>query len=401
VIEFYSIWPCFAATAFLLLLAACPAFNAADVPPNPDGPRISTLDGLRGFLALGVVFHHGAVYHQYLLDGIWHAPPSQFYDLIGPVGVAMFFMITGYLFWTRLVEHKGRVDWLQLYVGRAFRIGPLYLFAIAVALAIIAARSGFDLKVPPIEFAKQLSHWLALGFLKLPDINDYDYSSLVLANVTWTLRFEWAFYASLLLLAVVAGRGKLHLPFAAAALIVCLVFVAVHAQPTHNAYMTAYAAQFLLGMTSGSLIREGMAGRIPDKLASLIAAALMCVVFIGFDSVFHSVALVLIGIVFYLIASGCSLFGLLTGRPARRLGDVSYGIYLLQGLVFTLVFSSAWARSIALSSPLGHWCIVLLCATLLVALATATHVLIERPGIELGKLIAQTLNKWTNEATPR
>jgi peptidoglycan/LPS O-acetylase OafA/YrhL len=165
--------------------------------------------------------------------------------------------------------------------------------------------------------------------------------------------------------------------------------------------MAAYAAQFLLGMTTGSLIREEMAGKIPDKLASPIAAALMCVVFVGFDNVFHSVALVLIGIVFYLIASGCSLFGLLTGRPARRLGDVSYGIYLLQGLVFTLVFSSAWARSIALSSPLGHWSIVLLCATLLVALATATHILIERPGIELGKRIAQALNKRSKKPSPR
>jgi peptidoglycan/LPS O-acetylase OafA/YrhL len=401
VVEVYSIWPCFAATAFLLLLAASPAFKVADVPPNPGGPRISTLDGLRGFLALGVVFHHGAVYHQYLLNDTWQPPPSQFYSLIGPVGVAMFFMITGYLFWSRLIEHKGHVDWLRLYVGRVFRIGPLYLFAIAVALAIIAARSGFHLKVPPVEFAKQLSRWIALGFLKLPDINSYPDASLVLADVTWTLRFEWAFYASLLLLALVAGLGKLHLPFAATALIACLVFVAVHAQPTHNTYVAAYAAQFLLGMTSGSLIREGMAGKIPDKLASLIAAALMCVVFVGFDTVFHSVALVLIGIVFYLIASGCSLFGLLTGRPARRLGDVSYGIYLLQGLVFTLVFSSAWARSIALSSPLGHWSMVLLCATLLVALATATHVLIERPGIELGKLIAQALNKRSREASPR
>jgi peptidoglycan/LPS O-acetylase OafA/YrhL len=400
VIEFYSVWPCFAATAFLLLLAASPAFKAADVPPNPIGPRISTLDGLRGFLALGVVFHHGAVYHQYLLNDTWQAPPSQFYSLIGPVGVAMFFMITGYLFWSRLVEHKGRVDWLRLYVGRVFRIGPLYLFAIAVALAIITARSGFHLKVPPVEFAKQLSRWIALGFLKLPDINSYPDASLVLANVTWTLRFEWAFYASLLPLAFVAGRDKLHLPFAATALIACLVFVAVHVQPTHNTYVAAYAAQFLLGMTSGSLIREGMAGKIPDKLASLIAAALMCVVFVGFDTVFHSAALVLIGIVFYLIASGCSLFGLLTGRPARRLGDVSYGIYLLQGLVFTLVFSSAWARSIALSSPLGHWSIVLLCATLLVALATATHVLIERPGIELGKRIAQSWNR-SGETAPR
>jgi len=50
----YSVWPYFVEMGFLLLLAASPLFRMADAPPNPRGGRVCTLDGLRGFLALGV-----------------------------------------------------------------------------------------------------------------------------------------------------------------------------------------------------------------------------------------------------------------------------------------------------------------------------------------------------------
>lgn len=97
--EFYSIWPYFAGMVLLLALASAPFFAIADTPPNPRGDRLSNLDGLRGFLAFGVFFHHSAIYHQYFQDGQWVLPPSCFYTLIGPACVALFFMITGYLFW--------------------------------------------------------------------------------------------------------------------------------------------------------------------------------------------------------------------------------------------------------------------------------------------------------------
>ncbi len=95
---FYSVWPFFGCLAVLLALARLPVFTAVDTPPSPHFNRVATLDGLRGFLALAVFFHHAAIYHRFLLDGVWALPPSRFYALLGPVGVSVFFMITGYLF---------------------------------------------------------------------------------------------------------------------------------------------------------------------------------------------------------------------------------------------------------------------------------------------------------------
>ena len=94
--------------AVILLLASSPLLKPADAPSKTIPSRVHTIDGLRGFLALGVVFHHVAIYHQYMQTGKWRLPPTRFYADLGQVGVAMFFMITGHLFWTQMLKAGGK-----------------------------------------------------------------------------------------------------------------------------------------------------------------------------------------------------------------------------------------------------------------------------------------------------
>ena len=75
-IDYYSVWPFFLEIGLLLALVATPVFRTADSPPIPTDNRIETLDGLRGFLALSVFFHHAAVYQQYLRYHVWCLPPQ-------------------------------------------------------------------------------------------------------------------------------------------------------------------------------------------------------------------------------------------------------------------------------------------------------------------------------------
>lgn len=381
----YGVWPYFASMAFLLALASTPLLAPADAGPNPRGSRIATLDGLRGFLALAVFFYHAARYHEYLADGRFQDPQAHFYRVLGPVGVEAFFMITGYLFWSRLVAERGRPNWVRLYVGRVFRIGPLYLFTIAVMMAIVFIRLGPHLNEPTSDFVTQVLNWISLGIFSTGDFNGYPKTSILLVGVTWTLRFEWIFYFSLPLLAWAARGTRLHLPFAAAALAISLAYGAMY--PPSGAFppLGILPALFLVGMTCGSLTRNGMAAKLADPVASVIVGLLMLGVFVAFDSTYTAGAAILLGLAFYLIASGCSFFGLLTTRAARRLGNASYGIYLLQGLVLTLAFSFARVRSVALASAIGHWSMVLLCGVVLVGISAAAHIGIERTGIALGR----------------
>ncbi len=65
-----SLWPTILGTILLLLLIRAPVFGVADQPATRHGRRVSTLDGLRGFLALAVLFHHAAIHHGYLADSL-------------------------------------------------------------------------------------------------------------------------------------------------------------------------------------------------------------------------------------------------------------------------------------------------------------------------------------------
>ena len=387
---FYAAWPSFACMAIVLGLAATPAMTLADSPPGGRRNRLAAMDGLRGFLALAVVFHHAAMYHRFLIDGRWEPTPSRFYDAMGPVGVSLFFMITGYLFWSRLVDAAGRPAWAALYIGRVFRIGPLYLAAVGVMLAVVFLQTGTASQPGgAAALLRQVGPWLALGALSGGDVDAYHGTSLLLAGVTWTLQSEWTFYLGLPVLALAARSRRAALPIVAVALAICLTRLAVHPA---SAGRVAQAALFLTGMMCASLHRQGLVARIPDAWASvlvvaLLAAGLLCA------PAYTPGMVVLLGLTFYLVTSGCTVFGLLTSRPAIRLGDVSYGIYLLQGLVLAAVLRPAPLRAFALASPAGHWSLVLLACVSLVAVATVAHVGIEQPGIALGRRAAAALGR--------
>ena len=388
---FYATWPFFLCLAVLLALARLPLFAAADTPPSPRPDRVATLDGLRGFLALAVFFHHATIYHRFLRDGAWVLPPSRFYALLGPVGVSVFFMITGYLFWSQMIGSLGRPAWLRLYVGRVFRIGPLYLVAVAGMLAFVLAGTGATLNVSPSQLAREICRWLALGVVVGPDVNGYPATFSVLAGVTWTLGYEWIFYLSLPVAALAARGRRAHLPFALVGLAGSLAWTWRFSQPSAFASDPFCVAMFFTGMSCASLRAARIVPPLPDAAASALVLALVVAVFAAFPVAYATGPVILLGLAFFLVASGCTVFGLLASRAARRLGDVSYGIYLLQGLVLALVLRPLRAASLA--SPVQHWALVLVCAALLVVLATATHALVERPGIALGKRVAAALGR--------
>jgi peptidoglycan/LPS O-acetylase OafA/YrhL len=234
---------------------------------------------------------------------------------------------------------------------------------------------------------------LALGFVNLqPDVNGYS-ATHVLAGVTWTISYEWAFYASLFVTAVVA-RSRAHLPLVAAALVLCLIGKSVL-----DSSVLGFAALFLSGMTVGSLL-HGNKPAPANWLGS--ALALACLLLIFFPSLFGAnrsgygtVATLALAVFFYCVCSGATLFGLLATRAAQRLGSISYSVYLLQGIVLTLVLTPAPLRTFAMSAVGNYWLVGVLCACVLIAVAGLTFVFVEQPCIALGRLFTQ---RWLRSA---
>jgi peptidoglycan/LPS O-acetylase OafA/YrhL len=102
--------------------------------PAATGTRLAWLDVLRGLAALAVVFDHTSYYalqHARSLVYQWFDP--------GNYGVFVFFIISGYIVPASL-ERKGSVR--TFWVSRLFRLYPLYLLAVGIAVAFYFAHFG-------------------------------------------------------------------------------------------------------------------------------------------------------------------------------------------------------------------------------------------------------------------
>jgi peptidoglycan/LPS O-acetylase OafA/YrhL len=371
-------WAYFVLMAVVMAIAATPLLRFVDATAEA-GERVSAIDGLRGFLALGVFVFHLVITHRYIATGVWAVPESRFYAVLGPVGVSMFFMLTGFLFWGKLLRTHGRPDWRALYVGRLFRIGPAYLLVVLVMLAIVFARSGLALHEPAPVVIGAVLQWLALGLIDTqPNVNGQA-AGQVLAGVTWTLWYEWVFYASLVLLAPLARR-RTHLGLVLLMLAGCLA-----AKLLWRLEASGFAALFAIGMAVASLRHGRPAPAASGRGLSALALMALVLVFFSGGSGYGTGTALLLAVFFACVCSGATLFGLLVTPAARRLGQVSYSLYLMQGLVLTLVFAIGPVTDWAMTSPAAYWAVGMFCAIGLLLVAALGYRWVEQPGIRLGR----------------
>ena len=165
-------------------------------PPAPPaaagtGSRLAWLDVLRGLAALAVVFNHFGYFVPPRLNG----PVYQWINP-GDYGVFVFFLISGYIVPASL-ERKGSVR--TFWVSRLFRLYPLYLLAVAVAVALYMVHvgglrgEGADPETSVLSQMLMMSNVLA---------------GQNLPNVVWSLSYEMVFY--LLLTALFMARVHRH-----------------------------------------------------------------------------------------------------------------------------------------------------------------------------------------------
>jgi peptidoglycan/LPS O-acetylase OafA/YrhL len=327
--------------------------------------RAQMVDGLRGWLALGVFFTHVAAMYAIYVIGSWDTRRvgAQFFTMTGEMGVSLFFMITGFLFWGRVLREQP-LDTEAFFVSRVRRIVPMYLASVALTLLVIAALSGFTLRVTPVELLRELRAWLSFGYIHGGDVNGVRDAHRINA-VYWTLAYEWTFYLALPLLAVLARRATPYAVFAIA-FVFCL-----QAPVTLN---------FIAGAVAAILVRRGVLG---DRLAGWALSPVPIVALVSvlwFPTAFGLPQVLLMFIFFIFIVGGNSLFGLLASRPARLLGTISYSIYLVHCVVLYVVvlLANGFAPIATLALP-EYWLVAALAALLAVLLSALTYRLVEYP----------------------
>ena len=310
---------------------SCPQYaggSAAAQPPEggidshqcfQQRPRFGSLDGLRCIGILAVIWGHTT-------GKLW----------IGAVGVDLFFVISGFLITTLLLREgrsAGGVSLRKFYVRRALRIFPVYygVLAIYVLGALVA---------PDRHQAASLSR-------NLPYFLSYTSNWFVPSRATfgfaWSLATEEQFYCTWPWIEKYFQRGAVPLLAGIIVFVSCTRFgwIELHGLPRVIAISVALPICFgvllahLLEWRAGYRTVEIYLGkRITPWIILAVSAALLP----------FSRNRYLAGVLYALLIGSCVvredhwLQPVLSSRLFRQIGRVSYGIYLMHGLVFgTLV----------------------------------------------------------------
>ena len=345
--------------------------------------KYPAIDGLRGYLAIFVFIHHSAIWYYYPKSGLWSAPPSNLFSHFGDSSVVLFFMVTGFLFYTKLIEAYNKpFDWLRLYVSRFLRITPLYFLVVMVLLFLVFIVSDFKITESPVLIFKKIIMWLGFGIIDTPDINNVTNTNYITGGVIWTLKYEWLFYFSLQIVSWLAFKIKCNWKTILFSLI-GFSFVFYYLKPDGIILLS-----FAGGIAAALLNRtEKIKNFAISFIGSIIALVCLISTIIFFDSPYDYIPLLLLSIFFIIIANGNSLFGILQLKVSRALGQISYTIYLVHGLLLYITFNFILKNEYSVTI---HWMIISLVGVALVLVCRIIYELYE------GKLLLLT-SRLTNK----
>jgi peptidoglycan/LPS O-acetylase OafA/YrhL len=126
--------------------------------------RLTTIDGLRGFLGVGV-FNHTVVTWYFMHGHAWELPPSRLVVHLGETSVSLFFMITAFLFWGRVVSRGITMDWLAFLAARLYRLAPAYLVMLGLLTAAVTCTTGKWPALLHLDFLQPFMDWLFFTML--------------------------------------------------------------------------------------------------------------------------------------------------------------------------------------------------------------------------------------------
>ncbi len=371
-------------------------------------PRFAAIEGVRGWLAWGVVLSHIA---QVLGMGL-HGGHEVWLDYAGETGVMTFIAISGFVI-AGLVVDKNE-PWPRYITRRAFRIFPAYwvayaaaFLALPLAIAALGHTPAALLADPAYNYDEVLHGWQAaitdrpvkqiglhIVLLQgvIPD-SLWPYSSTAVLGPAWSLTLEWQFYLIAPVFVWLVARDSSRM---AITLVVAALAVAFHM----GLFGHYDLPSFLPG--AGYIFLIGIASRLNfERLKSAPVGPEIVPVAIAIGILFPGIMFLAIwlSVLAYLARreawaaspSGRRLAGamdaMFASRVAQWFGARSYAVYLVH---FPIIMGLSLPILRDIHGGTGLQFLAFLGAVIPLTLLTAElmHRLVERPFIALGARLA-------------
>jgi peptidoglycan/LPS O-acetylase OafA/YrhL len=363
--------------------------NRSSIQEGAEG-RLRELDGWRAISVLLVIVHHVFSWqHPEVFSS--HGRLFHLFRYCGPLGVKVFFVISGFVICRLLLQEEkryGNVSLGAFYIRRAFRIlPPLYFY-----LAIILLLTSLGLVVSPLP--TMLSSALFLQDLRIWVPHDW------FVGHTWSLATEEQFYLVFPTLWIISRKIS-RVPFF---LILFSLVVAWNVSDAISSWdpIMGFAARpgfacICFGVIMAIL--EPQARAIAKRVPMVTVISLMLVLLWSpmegaplstalYDTLFVPPAIGIV-LMFSLERKGW-LRSLLCSSPLQAIGVTSYGAYLWQELFTALPRDlSVAAKPLSFLLPL------------LLVIVPLSWRFIEKPAMQLGKRLSKRLRaRLPAEAAP-
>ena len=344
------------------------------IPLELSPVKYPEIDGLRGYLAFCVFLHHSYIWQQFLVTKEWNEPDSHLFNHFGQTSVVLFFIITAFLFITKLLESQSDFDWSHYLKSRFFRLFPMYLFVVGFVLLFVGCYTHFEQRDSTLNILKSVGSWLFFTIDGPNDINGFKNTYLMNSGVTWTLPYEWMFYFLLPVFALAMRKKvkpKTLLVFTLTFLLILYI----------NQGSIRHFMPFIGGIVAAVVLKKVTLKPITQKpVFTVITLILMVIAVVFFDSGRQPIPLIYSSLCFIIIASGNSFFGLLTTTFSRKLGQITYSLYLVHGtLLFVVFYMLIGVEKASQLSTTEYWGIIALSVIPLLFISQLTFKYIELP----------------------
>ena len=366
-------------TFLVMLSMALVAFLLARMPQKfyekfDSMRRDSPLDGLRGALATCVFAHHFYLMYRWNTEGQWSVADNfglhwmYFAQNLGAIPVSLFFMITGFLFLNKLKQKE--INWKNLYIARIRRIMPLYLLSLLFVVYASFKAVGVE-NVAFWDGADWLFHWATFRYQPLNGFISFVSN----AGVQWTLLYEWGFYFSLPFIHTAMHQLPASNKKQWGVMALCgALFVWIITQTDTHHYW-----QFVLSAAAVSLsdVLLPFIRRYKKWLNVALPLLLLATAFLF--PPYTPINRILVALLFLLLAGGYDFGGILRHRGMKMLGDMSYSIYLMHGVVLYSVFALGGWFDFQAHGLLVYIATFPLIFVLVLLLSCTTYLGVERP----------------------
>jgi peptidoglycan/LPS O-acetylase OafA/YrhL len=360
-----------------------------ETPRQASHQQYPGLDGLRGMLATNVFICHGVITYFYFRTGDWCPPSSNFYAQIGTLSVTMFFFITGFLFWSKLIKPEKGLSFVPLMRNRARRLLPGYYCSLFFVFALIGLNFKLPLKESTPMFVAQVGSWVACGlpFGFLP-INKFIDTFRVSAGVFWTLQIEWAFY---IVLPFLTWFGRKWRVVYLLAICEASYLLLSHVGAGNKILTRVFDLPLNLALYTFTCFSVGMLAAHAKKsrrwepllchwLCTPIALVLWLVAVFAARPKFGLVVSGLLAPIFFMIVFGNDFHGLLSNQAMVFLGKISYSFYLLHGIVIYVSMQVVgWFVPVSSISAVRYWSLLAGIGVLVVIVSSVSYRFVEYP----------------------